>query len=253
MANIDRKKEIILLLENGEVAKVAQMSKRFGVTEETIRRDLDALEKEGHLIRTHGGAILNRKEGTELPLLQREGINLGEKRKIGFYGASLVEEGDVISLDASTTCLLLAKQLLDIDITVITYSVPIAYELARKSRIRVFLIGGYVDRQSLANTGAAAEKMIEGYHVDKCFISCKGFDWKRGISEPYESQSQIKRKIMHISEQIILLADSHKFQKKSLIRLAGLEEVDIVVTDSAIPHLFLEEAVNNNIEVIVTK
>ncbi|MCU6794502.1 DeoR/GlpR family DNA-binding transcription regulator [Paenibacillus sp. WQ 127069] len=251
LAGNDRKKEIVNLLEELGVVRVSDMSKRFGVTEETIRRDLERLENEGSLLRTHGGAVLNRKEGPELPVLQRELVQAEEKRSIGEYAASLVKDGEVIALDASTTCLQMAKYFPNKEITVITYSIPIAYELIKKTNIQIFLIGGYLDRHSLGNTGTPAEKMLEGYHVDKFFFSCQGFDLQRGISEPYEAHVQLKKSIASISDQLILLADSSKFQRKSLVRLIGLEEVSMLVTDNHMPVEALQEMDSSDINVVV--
>jgi DeoR/GlpR family transcriptional regulator of sugar metabolism len=246
----DRKKEIVTLLEDLGMVRVSDMSKRFGVTEE-IRRDLERLENEGLLLRTHGGAVLNRKDGPELPVLQRELIQLDEKKLIGEYAASIVNDGEVIAMDASTTCLQMAKQLPNKEVTVMTYSVAIAFELIKKTNIQVFLIGGYLDRHSLGNTGTPAEKMIEGYHVDKFFFSCQGFDMQRGVSEPYEAHVQLKKRITTISDQLILLADSSKFQRKSLVHLIGLEEVNILVTDNNMPSDAVKEIQSNEIKVVV--
>ncbi|NHN29962.1 DeoR/GlpR family DNA-binding transcription regulator [Paenibacillus agricola] len=251
LAGNDRKKEILNLLEDSGAVRVSDLSKKFGVTEETIRRDLERLESEGSLLRTHGGAVLNRKEGPELPVLQRELVQADEKRSIGEYAATLVKDGDVIALDASTTCLQLAKHLPNLEVTVITYSIAIAYELVKKPNVQIFLIGGYVDRHSLSNTGAPSEKMVEGYHVDKFFFSCQGFDLQRGISEPYEAHVQLKKSIVSISDHLILLADSSKFQRKSLVRLIGLEEIDTLVTDSNVPTEALQDMESSDINVVV--
>ncbi|WP_051620812.1 DeoR/GlpR family DNA-binding transcription regulator [Paenibacillus sp. UNC451MF] len=251
LAGNDRKKEILNLLTDLGVVRVAELSKRFGVTEETIRRDLERLETEGSLLRTHGGAVLNRKEGPELPVLQRELVQADEKRAIGEYAASLVKEGEVIALDASTTCLQMAKYLPNLEITVITYSIAIAYELVKKSNIQIFLIGGYLDRHSLSNTGTPAEKMLEGYHVDKFMFSCQGFDLQRGVSEPYEAHVQLKKSIVSISDRLILLADSSKFQRKSMVRLIGLEEITTLVTDSHVPAGAIKEMEASGLNVVM--
>ncbi|TBL79992.1 DeoR/GlpR family DNA-binding transcription regulator [Paenibacillus thalictri] len=251
LAGNDRKKEIISLLEDLGVVRVADMSKRFGVTEETIRRDLERLENEGLLLRTHGGAVLNRKEGPELPILQREMVQLDEKRRIGEYAAAMIKDGEVIAMDASTTCLQMAKLLPNKEITVITYSLAIAYELVKKTNIQIFLIGGYLDRHSLGNTGTPAEKMMEGYHVDRFFFSCQGFDVQRGVSEPYEAHVQLKKCIADIADQLVLLADNSKFQRKSLVRLMAMERINTLVTDKLLPSDELQEMESHGIHVVI--
>ncbi|WP_231506240.1 DeoR/GlpR family DNA-binding transcription regulator [Paenibacillus sp. UNC451MF] len=251
MTGNDRKKEIISLLEDLGIVRVSDMSKRFGVTEETIRRDLERLENEGLLLRTHGGAVLNRKDGPELPILQRELVNLEDKKLIGEYAASMVKDGEVIAMDASTTCLQMAKLLPNKEITVITYSIAITYELIKKTNIQVFLIGGYLDRHSLGNTGTPAEKMLEGYHADRFFFSCQGFDLQRGVSEPYEAHVQLKKNMAAIADQLVLMADSSKFQRKSLVRLIEMEAISTLVTDRQLPEEEMQEMEACGIEVVV--
>lgn len=249
----DRQREILNLLEETGTIRVVELSRRFAVTEETIRRDLERLEGEGLLLRVHGGAVLNRKEGYEIPALQREMVNMEEKRMIGATAASLVEDGEIIGLDASTTCLQLAKHLTQHDLTVITNSVAVCLELFNKKGISVILTGGYLMPESLSLAGVPAEKMIEGYHIDKFFFSCRGFDLKRGVTESHESQSQIKKKFFSLSDQLILLADSSKFQRKSLVCLADLEDVHKLVTDNKMSVNAIREIKNKGVNVIVAE
>jgi DeoR/GlpR family transcriptional regulator of sugar metabolism len=251
---IDRKVEIIKLLEDGGIVKVGDLSKRFGVTDETIRRDLERLESDGVILRTHGGAVLNPKDnGFEPPVLQRETIHLEQKKAIGKYAASMVKEGEIIALDASTTGLQLVKHLPNRPLTILTYSFAIATELIKKKEISVILIGGNLDSDSMAITGKSAENMVERYHVDKFFFSCQGFDYQRGVSEPYESHAQLKKKILAISDKLILIADSSKVQRKSLIRLLGLEDVDLVISDEGIPEHEFFELGNKGINIVLAK
>lgn len=235
MLGKDRKHGIKELLEEANNVRVSDLSKRFEVTEETIRRDLEQLERAGFLLRTHGGAVLHKREGFEPPVLQRESINIEEKKLIGEHAASMVADGDVIALDASTTCLQLARNLTFSNLTVITYSLAIATELIKKPEINVLLTGGYFDRDAMATSGTPAEKMLEGYHIDKFFFSCQGFDLERGVSEPYETHVRLKQKIISISDRLFLLADSSKYEKKSLVRLLELEKIDHLVTDRQFP------------------
>jgi DeoR/GlpR family transcriptional regulator of sugar metabolism len=251
---MDRKKEIIKLLETGSPVKVGDLSKTFGVTDETIRRDLERLEADGLIFRTHGGAVLNpRENGFEPPVLQREAIHLEQKKAIGKYAASLVKEGEIIALDASTTGLQLVKHLPNRPLTILTYSFAIANELTKKKEISVILIGGNLDSDSMAITGKSAENMVQGYHVDKFFFSCQGFDYQRGVSEPYESHARLKEKILEISDDLILIADSSKFQVKSLIRLLGVEDVDLVITDEGMPENEVSEFGNKGINLVIAK
>ncbi|WP_019119873.1 DeoR/GlpR family DNA-binding transcription regulator [Brevibacillus massiliensis] len=249
----DRHRAIIDLLEERGTLRVADLSKRFQVTEETIRRDLERLEGEGALLRVHGGAVRNRKEGLEIPALQREALNREEKRAIGVTAASLVEDGEIIALDASTTCLQLAKHLPDLHLTVLTNSIAVVLELASRENVNVILAGGYFRRESLSLLGVPTENMIEGYHVDKYFFSCHGFDLRRGVSEADELQAQVKKRFISISEQLILLADSSKYNRKSLVRLTGLEKVDKLVTDNKLPVNCIKEVKQKGVNILVAE
>jgi DeoR/GlpR family transcriptional regulator of sugar metabolism len=99
----------------------------------------------------------------------------------------------------------------------------------------------------------SAENMVEGYHVDKFFFSCQGFDYQRGISEPYESHARLKEKILRISDDLILVADSSKFQRKSLIRLLGLEDINLLITDDGMQQQEVSDLENKDINVIIAK
>jgi DeoR/GlpR family transcriptional regulator of sugar metabolism len=251
MSNKDRKKEIIKLLEQMGNVTVSELSQRFGVTKETIRRDLESLESEGSVFRTHGGAVLQRKDGFDPPIFLRESIHEREKRAITQMAVSLVNEGDIIAVDSGSTCLHLIRQLPHQNITVITYSLAVVNALLHKPKIKVIVIGGIFDPDSMANVGAAAERMVEAYHVDKFFFSCKGFDFFRGISETFESHVQLKKKIASISEQLILLADSSKYQRRSLIQFMELERVHVLVTDDRIPQDAIKEIQSKGIRVLI--
>ncbi|MBT2725839.1 DeoR/GlpR transcriptional regulator [Bacillus sp. ISL-75] len=227
----ERQVSLIKLVEELGTIRVSDMSKRFNVTEETIRRDFERLEKEGFLTRIHGGAITSKQNETEIPVLKRQEINIDEKQAIAYKASSFVEDGDIIALDASTTALQMTKYLIGKDITVITNSIGVTLELAKKPGITVITIGGYLLEDSMSFVGSSSEKIIEDYHVDKYFFSCIGFDVKRGISEVNEQQGQIKKKFLSISGEYFLLADHSKYGNKSLIKISNLNKINYLITD----------------------
>lgn len=227
----ERQAQLITLVDELGMIRVAEMSKRFGVTEETIRRDLERLEKEGYLSRVHGGAVSLKKSGSEIPVLKREQTNIEEKRAIALKAASFIEDGDIIGIDSSTTALQMAKFIKDKEITVITNSIAVTLELANQKGITVITVGGYLLEDSLSFVGVSTQKVIEDYHLDKFFFSCTGFDAKRGISEVHEMQAQIKKQFISISDQLFLLADYSKYGTKSLVSIENLKNVDYLITD----------------------
>jgi DeoR family transcriptional regulator, fructose operon transcriptional repressor len=227
----ERQVSLIKLVEEHGTIRVSDMAKKFEVTEETIRRDFEKLEKEGFLTRIHGAAISNKKNSNENPILNSGQVNFDGKQAIASKAASMVEDGDIIALDSSSTALLMAKYLNGKDITVITNSIGVTMELSKNPRVTVITVGGYLLKDSMSFVGASAEKIIEEYHVDKFFFSCIGFDVKRGISETNERQGQIKKKFISISADLFLLADKSKYGQKSLIKISNLDKVDYLITD----------------------
>jgi DeoR/GlpR family transcriptional regulator of sugar metabolism len=227
---VERQKEIFNNISQVGTVYVANLSKKFNVTKETIRKDLEALEKEGLVQRTHGGAVLNHKMS-----IQRHMTNLDVKSSIAKEAAQLVEKGDIIALDSSDFSLQMAKELRDQEITVITNSIPITLELLNQDHIRLITIGGYVNQQFSSFVGAIAEKAIDTYHVGKFFLSCSGFDLEHGVFENHEMEAQIKQKFLKVADEVILMADHAQFGRKSLTSLVGLNQVDKLIVDHGLP------------------
>jgi DeoR family fructose operon transcriptional repressor len=247
----ERQVNLIKLVEELGTIRVSDMSKRFEVTEETIRRDLEKLEKEGFLTRIHGGAISNKKSDSEIPVLKRQEVHMEEKQAIACKAASMVEDGDIIALDASTTALQMTKYLNDKNITVVTNSIGVTLELSKIPSITVITVGGYLLKDSMSFVGASTEKVIEDYHVDKFFFSCIGFDVKRGVSEVNEQQGQIKKRLLSISGELFLLADHSKYGQKSLIKLTNLNKINYLITDNKMAVNDLRTIRNTGVNIIV--
>ncbi|WP_018924503.1 DeoR/GlpR family DNA-binding transcription regulator [Salsuginibacillus kocurii] len=228
----DRQRSILEYLDQQHKVKVTELSKQFNVTDETIRRDLETLEQNNLLIRVHGGAMKPQQEGFELPMMEREEKNFKEKEMIAQEAAAMIEEGDIIALDASTTCTHLAKALTHETLTVITNSISVTAELANKSpHIQVILTGGYLRRESMSLVGFSSDKIIDDYHINKFFLSCSAVDTSWGLSESHEMQTNTKKRMSQISDRLILLADNSKFQRKSLVHLLPLNRIDTIITD----------------------
>jgi DeoR/GlpR family transcriptional regulator of sugar metabolism len=214
--------------------RVTELSERCGVTEETIRRDLDKLEQAGRLRRSHGGAVSVKYKDelqSEIPYPERAVAHADEKRRIAGEAVKLVVPGDRIALDASTTTWYMAAGLPNIPLTVLTNSMKVAAELSTKEQIRVIAAGGQLAPKSLSFVGPLAERSLDAYHVDKVFLSCKGVHLTKGISESNELQALVKQKMIHIADEVILLADSSKFNIQAFTRVAAMESVSKVITD----------------------
>jgi DeoR family transcriptional regulator, fructose operon transcriptional repressor len=230
----ERRKRILDLVNERKSIKVTELSKLFSVTEETIRRDLERLENEKKLTRSHGGAISVKQGDIEIPYTEREITNVKEKKEIAREAVKQVVEGDKIILDASTTAWYMAKELPDIRITVLTNSVKVALELSKKKEITVISTGGMLLPYSLSYVGPLAEASLGAYRVNKAFISCKGLHTERGLSDSDEQQALIKKKMINCAEYTYIMIDHSKFGFQAFSRISGLENIDHIITDSKV-------------------
>ena len=230
----ERQRKIVELVNQRLSVRVTELSKLFSVTEETIRRDLEKLEKDKLLMRSHGGAVSLEEEQGETSYLEREITNAAEKKAIARQAIKHIEQGDQIVLDASTTAWYMAKELPDMPLTVLTNSIKVAIELSKKEQIKVISTGGTLLSQSLSYVGPLAERSINMYHVNKVFLSCKGVHMERGLSDFNEMQALLKKQMMEIADEKILMADSSKFGTRAFSHIAPLSKIDQIITDSKI-------------------
>lgn len=228
----ERHRAIVTLVTEKGSARVTELARQYGVTEETIRRDLERLEGEGRLLRSHGGAVALVDAPGERHYSERERANVREKIAIARHAVGLIREGDTVVLDASTTVLQIARLLPDLDLTVLTNGMQAALTLADRPRIRVICTGGALSPASLSFAGPQAEETLLAYHVHKAFFSCTGVDLEFGLSDINERQAMLKLRMMLIAERSYLLADSSKFGIKSLRRFARIDEIGELITDS---------------------
>ncbi len=233
MLAIERRREILTRLETEGKVIVSELARDFEVTEETIRRDLERLDKEGLVSKTYGGAVPKRNLGFDLPYNIRETVNVEQKQAIAEKVAELICDGERIMLDSSSTALYVVKKLKDRrNLTVITNSVKILIELADKSDWTVLSTGGVLKKGGLSLTGSSAEKMINSYHVDTAICSCKGFDMELGVTDSNENDSLIKQAMFASAERRILALDADKFDGKSFVRVCGFRDIDLLVTNA---------------------
>jgi DeoR family L-fucose operon activator len=246
----ERWQKIIQLVNERGSIRVTELSELCDVTEETIRRDLDKLESDGKLIRSHGGAISVREIHAEIPYHERETMNEEQKRNIAREAVNYVVDNDRIILDASTTAWYMAQHLPNRPLIVITNSLKVAMELSTKDKIQVISTGGQLSPRSLSSVGPLAERSLDHYHVDKAFLSCKGLHLGRGISESNEQQALIKRKMISIADHVTILADYSKMGTQALTHVASWEQIDRVITDGQTDLKAVSDLQDVNVEVV---
>jgi len=229
------------MLETQPSLRTIELAKHFDVTDETIRRDLEFLDAENKLIRTHGGALRIEKRGTAQPMTQRLQVNRSQKREIAQKALKYIKEGETIFLDASSTVLALAEALPDIPLTVITNAHDCIVPIMSKTKITLIATGGKLDRFSHSYAGASNWALVKKFSVDKAFFSCNGVDIERGASEVAEIQAEFKENVLPLCGERILLCDATKLGVRSTRFFAGIDVIDRVITDSAADPAFLEK------------
>lgn len=232
MLAAERKNLILEKLQDEKKVVVSELSVLFGVSEETIRRDLDKLDKEGLAIKGYGGAVLNENNNLDMPFHVRKKKNMEGKQKIAGLIAELIGDGDHIIVDPSTTAVSIVKALRHKKrLTVITNSIEVLVELTDVSGWDIISSGGTLRENYLALVGPRAIESISSFNADKVILSCKGIDLNKGITDANEMFSQVKQTMLRSARQKILAVDSTKFDHIAFARICEISEIDMVVTD----------------------
>lgn len=251
MLAIERRNAILAKLNVEGKVIVTDLSREFDVTEETIRRDLEKLDNEGLATKTYGGAVANQNLNVDLPYNVRKRANVERRQKIAEKIAEMINDGDYIMLDASSTAIYVTKCILHRkNITLITNSVEIMMELADKSDWNILSTGGSLKKGALSLVGASAERMIRGFHVDLAICSSKGIDMNVGITDSNEKDSEIKRAIFAAANKKILAVDATKFDKISFVHVCNISEIDTLVTDQAPNDRWVEYFKDKDVELV---
>jgi DeoR/GlpR family transcriptional regulator of sugar metabolism len=251
--NVRERRQITLesLSEHGEVS-VAELSRAAGVSEMTIRRDLEALEREGLLRRVHGGAISAVSRGYEPPFALRAGREPEAKTRIGQLAATLVSEGETAAIDVGTTTLAFARALdSGAGLTVVTPSVRVAELLAGNASMRVILTGGITRPGELSLVGDLAERAFEDLYCDTAFLGVGGIDAGAGLTEFNLDDARVKRAALTSARRCVVLADATKLAKIAFARICPIERVDVLVTDSSADESALNPIRDAGVEVLL--
>lgn len=235
-STVERRKKILNMLEKNGQVFVHELSEEFDVSEVTIRNDLELFESKKLLIRSRGGAMkYENSVGMDFQLSDKDKINYAEKIRIGKKAAALVNPGETIILDSGTTTMEIAKNLSPDDaINVITNAFNIANQLINSPNINIIVPGGTLRKNSHSLVGPLAEKSIRNFYVDKVFLGVDGFDTAQGAFTPNIEEASLNQIMIEISKEVILVADSSKFKRRSLAFICPVNKIDIVVTDEHI-------------------
>jgi DeoR family transcriptional regulator of aga operon len=248
-----RERILSLLREQGSV-QVDELSTRFHVSTQTIRQDLNFLEKLGTAARSYGGAVL--RDGQQAPapeaaLETKRGLNSAEKLSIGKLAASLIQSGESIILDSGTTTLQIANQIPSgLDITVVTNDLAIANELAGREGLQLLMLGGALRRKNMSLFGTQAERAVQELSVDKLFLGVDGFDMHKGVTTHFEAEAILNRMMCDAAREIIVVTDSSKFGKVCLHKIIEPGRISKLITDARVSPEVLEELTKLDVEVL---
>jgi DeoR/GlpR family transcriptional regulator of sugar metabolism len=231
----ERRTQILQIVRGAGRARVNELSQLFNASAVTIRHDLNELHQRGLVVRSHGGAMLPDSILREPPVLERLKEHSAEKQRIGASAASLINDGETIILDSGTTTLEIARHLKKKQgLHVITNGVNIAAELLDARDVHVFIIGGSVRGESASISGRFSEEMFDQFSADKLFLSGAGCDLEFGVSGANLEEIMVNRAMLRISREIFLVADSSKFSRRSMTRIAPFSEIDTVISDEGL-------------------
>jgi DeoR family transcriptional regulator of aga operon len=234
---LERRRKILGMLEETNQVLVHDLSQQFSVSEVTIRNDLDQLERKNMLIKVRGGAI-RMASGVSIDknLSEKNKLHYQEKALIGRKAASLINESETILIDSGTTTMQVARNLNGFkDITVLTSALNIANHLVGIPDINVIVIGGYLRKKSYSMVGPIAETSLRNFFVDKLFISVDGFDIRSGgIYTPIMEEAHLNKVMIDIAQEVIVVADSSKFYRRSFAFICGTDKIDKVITDKGL-------------------
>lgn len=242
-----------LVRQRGRVS-VTDLAQTFEVTSETVRRDLDSLERAGLLRRVHGGAVpvaaLTRRERT---LRERDGVRVEQKDRIAQAAIGLLPEaGGSVILDAGTTTARAAMRFpVDSRLTVLTNSLTCASTLISLGGIQLEMLGGRVRETTQACVGDRTVREIDTLRADVVFLGANGFSPDGGLTTPDAEEAAVKRALVTAAHRVVLLADSSKFGRDYLVRFAHLTDIDVLVTDDEIDREQLGQLTAAGVEVLL--
>lgn len=232
----ERRQEILALVNLGGRASVADLSQEFGVSEVTIRADLQALADSGLLLRTHGGAIPMTAGLQYLSLGLRRQQQVLEKAHIGAAAAALIADGDAVFLDSSSTALAIAQNLKNRRyLTVITNGLAIAQELLDAGGVTVVVVGGTLRRDTASLTGAAGLEMVRRFNVQKGFFGAHGITLAEGLTDVSADEADIKRPLVAMCRDVIAVLDATKWGRAGVASFADVAQIHKIITDIHAP------------------
>jgi len=249
MLAIARQKIIREQLKEHKSVRIAELADLLQVTKETVRRDLGSMEKSGELIRTHGGAYILDGVQNDLDLSTRQVLRIQEKEIIARKCSFLIENGDYIFLDDSSTAWFIAREVMHRNIAVLTPSLEIINLLASCSNIRLFAVGGEYNASSGSFKGGNTIRNLERYYVDKAFISCRSVSMEGGLTDTNDSDALLHKLALSHATQKYLAIDTSKLNRTSFATVVPVSELTGIIMDSPFPPEWISFLQGNAVQI----
>jgi DeoR family transcriptional regulator, aga operon transcriptional repressor len=238
----ERQQQIMVILNRNGRASVSELSLMFGVSEVTIRADLQALAADFQIVRTHGGAVLASRP-PELSLTLRRQQQVDAKERIGAAAAEFVADGDAVFLDASSTALALAHALRQRrDLTVFTHSLVVAQSMLDAPGVTVVMTGGTLQRETVSLMGTDGLAILHKYNLKAGFFGAHGLSFPEGLTDVSAGEAEVKRLVVALCRQVIALVDSNKWGRVGPASFASPEDLQVIITDTQAPAGLVEQA-----------
>ena len=229
-----RREQIMELIHSQGRVKVAELSDKYGISEVSIRKDLEALEAQGQLTRIHGGAVGMNKLYVNMDLNERFKTNAAAKKSVAELAARFIDDNDTIMMNAGTTLTYVLRALRGKkNISIVTNSVQNATEAALFPSFNVILLGGELDSKYQFTYGRDAIHQLENYHATKCILSVDGISAASGLTLYYSNEAELARKMIERSDMSIVVADSSKLGKNVFARITDASETDLLITNKS--------------------
>jgi len=231
--NHERRSRLLDIIRVSGFAALDELVRELGVSESTVRRDLDALEEQGSAKRTHGGVLYSGGMPRLAEFDERQPANWAAKRAIAVTAAAVIDDGETVLLDGGTTTYEVARLLVGRSLQVVTNSLPVANLFASEARTDLVLLGGYVSPRTGVCLGPYANELLGRLHVTTTVLSAAGIS-EEGLFNAHLLLAETEQAMLRAASRVMVVADSSKFGRKSLTLVSGLEAIDIVVSDEGL-------------------
>ena len=247
----ERRERLRQIVRSRHAVRVEELREELGVSTATIRRDLDELEESGALRRVHGGAVAVGVHPIEARFEAKAARHAAEKQRIAARAAQLVDPDSSVYLDSGSTCLELARLLVDrADVTVVTNSLPAIVELAGRGP-RLVVVGGELRPLSQALVGPLSARLLEGLYVDRAFMGTFSLSLDAGLTTTDPSEAFTKERVLTRAREVVLLVDSSKLGTRSFAHAGRLDQLDVVITDAELDEEAAAVFANAGVRVLV--